>query len=172
MVHVGSTPTRSTGYNCDILISMSSKKKTNCTRCAVLLTDSNRSAGRALCKPCNALRMKQYYMANPDIYNKHKGYVAKNDAMWKARVNSYIYEVIKESNGCVDCGERNMVVLDFDHRDPNTKSFSISGAHKSKVSWDMLVEEINKCDIVCANCHRIRTAKMFGNWRLDFDSGM
>lgn len=47
-------------------------------------------------------------------------------------------------------------VLDFDHRDPSTKKFNIA-MHVRQVSRQRLLAEIEKCDIVCANCHRIRT---------------
>jgi exonuclease III len=162
----GSIPWRSTHISCGIIIHMT--KKTECTKCGTPLTESNRAKGRARCKACEAARMKSYYAANPELYNKHKGYVARNDAKWKAAVNTYILEVLKSRGGCLDCGETNIIVLEFDHRDPTAKSFSITSARQSKVSWDQLVEEIDKCDVVCANCHKIRSAKMFGNWRLDF----
>jgi len=56
--------------------------------------------------------------------------------------------------GCVKCGENRIVCLDFHHRDPNKKEFSVSGmlwTHSKK----RILEEIAKCDILCANCHRI-----------------
>lgn len=143
-------------------------KKTECTKCNITLTEDNRANRRAICKPCDATRMREYYRARPDLYNKHKGYVAKNDAKWRAATNTYILEVLKGSNGCIDCGENNIVTLEFDHRDPDTKSFTIGEVRSAKVRWDSFVAEIDKCDIVCANCHRIRTAKMFGSWRLEF----
>lgn len=63
---------------------------------------------------------------------------------------------LKMASGCVDCGYADSpVALDFDHRDPATKSFQISG--NSTRSYAALEAEIAKCDVVCANCHRIRT---------------
>lgn len=59
---------------------------------------------------------------------------------------------------CADCGGRFPIVcMDFDHRDPSTKSFTIAGALSR--SHSALLAEIAKCDVVCANCHRLRTAK-------------
>lgn len=58
--------------------------------------------------------------------------------------------------GCVDCGYSGSVVaLEFHHRDPSTKSFSIGTA---SVSRERLWAEAAKCDLVCANCHRTRHA--------------
>jgi len=59
---------------------------------------------------------------------------------------------------CMDCGGSFPVVcMDFDHRDPGTKNHNVSDLVKVG-SVRILEEEIAKCDIVCANCHRIRTA--------------
>ncbi len=56
---------------------------------------------------------------------------------------------------CIDCGyDRCSEALEFHHRDPATKSFSISGNTSRK--WEVLKAEADKCDLVCANCHRER----------------
>lgn len=66
-----------------------------------------------------------------------------------------------KSGPCLDCGQTYPpFVMDFDHRDPAEKSFSISQAVRggmSEAAWDRVETEIAKCDLVCANCHRIRT---------------
>lgn len=60
---------------------------------------------------------------------------------------------------CVDCGETDPVVLEFDHlRD---KKFAISKGLQDR-NWQDVLDEIAKCDVVCANCHRRRTAKRGG----------
>lgn len=71
-----------------------------------------------------------------------------------------IVEYLK-SNHCVDCGESDPVVLEFDHTDPTKKIDNISNMVRR--SWELIKKEIDKCDVVCANCHRRRTAKQF-NW--------
>lgn len=47
-------------------------------------------------------------------------------------------------------------VMDLDHRDPNEKVAAVA-AIINRGSWRLLLAEIEKCDIVCANCHRERT---------------
>jgi len=47
--------------------------------------------------------------------------------------------------------------MDFDHRDPRKKLFSIAAGHALLMSREKLIAEIEKCDIVCANCHALRT---------------
>ena len=54
--------------------------------------------------------------------------------------------------------------MDFDHIDPNNKRYTV--AQSGTCSNVTLLEEISKCDIVCANCHRIRTAKSGYPWML------
>jgi hypothetical protein len=63
-----------------------------------------------------------------------------------------------------DCGIRDFAVLEFDHRDPRDKRADISALIGRAVSWSFVSNEIAKCDVVCANCHRKRTAKYSG-WR-------
>lgn len=57
---------------------------------------------------------------------------------------------------CMDCGQTfDPVCMDFDHRDPSTKRKSVAWmiAH----GMNAVLAEIEKCDLVCANCHRLRT---------------
>jgi formate-dependent nitrite reductase cytochrome c552 subunit len=59
---------------------------------------------------------------------------------------------------CTDCGETFAPwVMHFDHRDPKTKSFALTTGRSLLMSRANLLEEIAKCDIVCANCHAVRT---------------
>ena len=60
-----------------------------------------------------------------------------------------------ESHPCVDCGEGDPIVLEFDHT-RGTKVDNVRTLTNSRVkAW----EELMKCDVVCANCHRRRTAE-------------
>lgn len=66
--------------------------------------------------------------------------------------------VIKLEAGCCDCGyNESSVALDFDHRDGEEKLFTLTGDKLAGISWERIEAEIAKCDIRCANCHRIRT---------------
>jgi hypothetical protein len=56
---------------------------------------------------------------------------------------------------CQKCGyDRCLQALEFNHRDPSLKQFDISQATQAEVKWAVLVEELDKCDLLCANCHR------------------
>lgn len=55
-------------------------------------------------------------------------------------------------------------VLDFDHRPGEIKTRSVSEMLKNNASDEDIASEISKCDLVCANCHRFRTAQRIGIW--------
>lgn len=92
-------------------------------------------------------------------YHLGAGQKKKNlDRQQKSRNKLRIFlQQYKQENPCVDCLEFYPYwVMDFDHlRD---KNFSISQMARSRgASMDVLLEEIEKCELVCANCHRTRT---------------
>lgn len=61
---------------------------------------------------------------------------------------------------CADCGQRfDPVQMHFDHRDPRQKSFNLAAGRALLKNREQLLAEIAKCEIVCANCHRLRTRK-------------
>jgi hypothetical protein len=66
-----------------------------------------------------------------------------------------LYAYLSE-HPCVDCGETDVRVLEFDHVRDN-KSANIAGLLNNAVSWSTIEKEIAKCDVRCANCHRIKT---------------
>jgi len=70
---------------------------------------------------------------------------------------------LKHKRGCKDCGEDDPIVLEFDHLDPSRKTRALSDGHHFGWSLEKLLKEAEKCEVVCANCHRRRTAKAF--WR-------
>jgi hypothetical protein len=69
-------------------------------------------------------------------------------------VNDY-----KLAAGCADCGyDENPVALEFDHLPGFVKLFNI-GEQIGNLSMESIWAEIAKCDVVCANCHNIRTSE-------------
>ena len=64
---------------------------------------------------------------------------------------------------CVDCGEQDIRVLEFDHVRGKRK-YRISSMIYSGRSWKNLLREIAKCDVRCANCHSLRTYKNSYRW--------
>jgi hypothetical protein len=67
---------------------------------------------------------------------------------------------VKLERGCADCGYRaHAEALDLDHVDSAHKVDDVSRLVSKRVAWSSLIAEIAKCDVVCANCHRVRTRK-------------
>ncbi len=64
---------------------------------------------------------------------------------------------------CVDCGERDPVVLEFDHQ--SEKRHDIASMIWWQTSWNVIEEEISRCQVRCANCHRRKTAHDLGWFR-------
>jgi hypothetical protein len=81
---------------------------------------------------------------------------AKRTNISKAKKRREVWE-IKEQSGCIDCGEKYPhYMLHFDHKPEFEKNGSVSEIY-SRHGREKGLEEMAKCDIVCANCHAIRT---------------
>lgn len=72
------------------------------------------------------------------------------DAARYAKIRQYL-DGIKGSAGCLLCGEKEVVCLDFHHLNPQEKSFNLSKVLRSQRK---IANEVAKCIILCANCHR------------------
>lgn len=73
---------------------------------------------------------------------------------------------IKLERGCADCGYNEYAVaLHFDHRDSSNKVRDVTRLRNGNM--EKLLAEIEKCDVVCANCHAVRTARR-GNWHGEY----
>lgn len=70
-----------------------------------------------------------------------------------AKDNIAFIREYRASHPCVDCGETDPIVLDFDHRNPSEKVFCVTRG-MARYSRETLMAELAKCDIRCANCHR------------------
>jgi hypothetical protein len=93
------------------------------------------------------------YIPNP----KYQDHRVKCDFCIKGTKAALIKKKCVEYLGgkCVDCkGEFLPVVFDFDHKNPEEKSFKISG--KAIYRWNEIKKELDKCDLRCSNCHRLR----------------
>lgn len=110
----------------------------------------------SVCKVCHNKYTKNHYHKNKKEYTK------------RARVNSKKYRIENRKKmieyltdkQCVDCKENDIRVLDFDHINPSKKYKSVSKM-MGDYSWNKILDEIDKCVIRCANCHRKVTSAQF-----------
>lgn len=138
---------------------MESKRCPNCgeTKPLDLFNKNKRkkSGYGSWCKRCIAdARLKVYY-SNPQ---KHRENEKDRVLALKDKIVNYL-----SSHPCVDCGETDPIVLQFDHV-RGSKEFNVSRMAHKGFSWGKIEEEIAKCEVRCANCHLRATAKRAGNW--------
>jgi hypothetical protein len=117
---------------------------------------------QAVCRECNAARSRRYYTENLE---KHRRAVAEQVARTRAknleRIGAFLLE-----HPCVDCGEPDLRVLDFDHREGTEKAAEVMKLAKAAYSWTRVMDEIAKCDVRCRNCHaKVTYERMGETWR-------
>lgn len=125
----------------------------NCCMCKVDLPTLSFKANKrkkdglqSQCIECQKLYRKSHYEKNKQKYiDKAKVWNDKFLDWWKD---------FKSSLSCTSCGENHPAVLDFHHTDPLEKdsevSYLVNFGNKSRI-----LEEVNKCVVLCSNCHRI-----------------
>lgn len=112
------------------------------------------------CRECNKVNLKRYYREDLEVRkSSRKSKKTLNNI--KNRV--WIYEYL-ENHPC-PCGENRPECLEFDHIDPSTKKANISEMLSKSLSLKTIQEEILKCQVLCANCHRLKTAEQFGYYK-------
>ena len=111
----------------------------------------NTAAGvhQSYCKECGKRLTRSHYR------NNKRQYLDRN-------VRSYMKrrELVRQlkSCPCADCGvQYPYYVMDFDHREGETKEYQLNRI--DRMTTRAILNEIKKCDVVCANCHRVRTYK-------------
>jgi hypothetical protein len=108
------------------------------------------------CRSCQAAYARNHYARNRASYLRRAATRRKLD---REECRQRVFEYLM-THPCIDCGEVDPIVLEFDHRDRKTKRGSISRL-MSQLTWTSLEPEIAQCDVRCANCHRRRTAQQF-----------
>lgn len=137
----------------------------NCSKCknSLSLEDfawkKKNRLRHAVCKSCQKDISRKHYRANA-ADQKSKSKIRRETK--RDEVAKYLFSYFME-NPCTDCGETNPVILEFDHRDSSEKSGTVSEMVITH-SMELIEAEVAKCDVRCANCHRLKTARDF-NWR-------
>ena len=104
-------------------------------------------------KLCQRAYHRLYYRRN------RSRFIAKNRRnknRQRGRLRAILWDVKQRS--CQDCGGSfHPWVMELDHRDGTIKEAAVSNLVSKGCTDARLLEEIGKCDVVCANCHRMRT---------------
>lgn len=137
-----------------------------CTKCRVMKSiglfswkNKAKEIKHPNCKVCVKKTWDKHYAEHKEDYKRR---AAVNSTKQRKRHGEKVAEYLR-NNPCVDCGEDDLVVLQFDHiigEKRNNISALVSGSY----SWKTIEVEIAKCEVRCANCHTRKTAKQFG-WK-------
>lgn len=112
------------------------------------------------CKHCQSLVSKRHYENNKQSYlNRARAREVEVIEDNRKRLTDYLAH-----HPCMDCGHTDVRVLEFDHI-RGKKSGNISKMMGLGYSWSTIEAEIAKCEVRCANCHRIKTSERHGSWR-------
>ncbi len=158
--------TRTNGHRIGVVMepAASGDQLRHCSRCDLWKPvedfphkDRRRGTRRSYCRDCCLIYGREHYRLNRSAYLKK---ARKRRMRYRNACQLFAYDYLM-AHPCVDCGEANPVVLDFDHKDPATKT--------REVAWFVrrqdlvgLAAEIAKCEVRCANDHRRKTARDLG----------
>lgn len=134
-----------------------------CPRCSEPKEDNDfnwrsKSKGtkQSLCRECQRQINIEHYKKNSEDYKRRS-------QEFRVKLKEKFAQWLSDK-ACVDCGETDPVVLDCDHV-RGDKQANIAEMLNDARPWDVILEELSKCEIRCANCHRRKTAKQF-SWKV------
>lgn len=134
-----------------------------CMQSLPLLAFASRGFGKgptSYCKQCQRIYCKAHYRTYAPSHNARRYKHIKGCRKFNSvAVRRYLSQM-----SCVDCGEADSRVLEFDHV-RGEKVGNIGTLCSQGVSWRTIELEIAKCEVRCANCHRRRTAEQLRWWR-------
>lgn len=107
--------------------------------------DKHRGIRNSQCKSCKAIYRKEYYQKNKEKEKARSKAYRENTIAWLQKY--------KDTLQCERCSEDFNQCLHFHHKNPEDKKMSISNMPHSGYSIESIKNEINKCIVLCANCH-------------------
>jgi hypothetical protein len=124
-----------------------------CSRCQL---DAEFTPAGKMCQECNKAYQRRHYLDNKETYNSK----ARNH---NKKMTQWLWTILCQSV-CQDCGETDPVVFEFDHV-RGKKLGNVAEMARSGCGQQRIIDEIKKCKVVCANCHRRRTYERCGSYR-------
>lgn len=105
------------------------------------------------CRVCMRQFNKESYDRRSEAYREN---VYKNRNARKGVIKEYVWNYLL-AHPCTECGEGDPRLLEFHHLDATQKEYNVSELVNGRYSLERIQQEINKCVVLCANCHRRRT---------------
>jgi hypothetical protein len=142
-----------------------------CIRCKLEQPISNYTRRRvskdgynAACKSCTRKASKKHFVENREYYlSKAQRHRATNQKASREYTFNHL-----SNNPCSDCGEDDIIVLQFDHLNPKNKKNCVSTLITDGYRLETVKAEIEKCQVLCANCHARKTAKQLSHWKNNY----
>jgi hypothetical protein len=139
-----------------------SKCKLEKLRTEFALRSKSKDGLKPTCKVCSSSSYhKEYWKEFPERRKTIKENLKKHKQLVAEKIVEHFIK-----NPRVECGETNILKLEFDHL--NDKEFNISEGITMGFAWKRMEKEINKCQVLCANCHAVKSAYQNNNWRIKF----
>ncbi len=131
-------------------------KKKTCSKCK---QEKDRSEFHKNSKKLDGLQVwckSCAIAARTDYYKRHSKKEAEYDKQRKQENAERVQEYLS-AHPCVDCGEADLIVLDFDHVRGEKEAAISNAVWNLGWGWKRIASEIQKCEVRCANCHRRKT---------------
>ena len=136
-----------------------------CTKCgkkkrntSFYWSDKVKGIRRSECKKCEGISYSIWWKSATTEERKRKYSASMACASRRADENiAWLAEYLKK-HSCIVCGEKNILMLEFHHRRRSRKKYDISALAGQGKSLKLLIKEVAKCDVICANDHRVETA--------------
>lgn len=119
----------------------------------------NKGIRSTKCKECVKAYSREHYVLNRSKYGRS---ARRNNKRHERELYTHIYNYLTK-HACVDCGEADPIVLEFDHV-RGLKKFTISHVSRHGVGLATLELEIAKCEIRCRNCHARKHRNNLNHW--------
>lgn len=117
-----------------------------------------------LCKSCKIVVAKERKLNSKD-------YQKQWHTNRRIKIKQYIFNYLS-SKSCNQCGISDVLVLEFDHKNPKRKSFNLGQAFMDKsMTLKKVEQEIAKCVVLCSNCHKHKTHIQNNSWRYQMAKG-
>lgn len=109
---------------------------------------------------CIKCESPEKYLDKSYCYDCYKTDALNKQSNIRNRNRYFIFRYLKLFGKCVDCGNNDWKVLEFDHL--KDKVMNVSRMYSNHYSLNKIKSEIRKCELRCANCHKIKTRNQLG----------